>query len=160
MSSLFPHDVTHTPEEVEQVCNMSSGAVVKRWKGACACWCKHVSLHMCVSVCACVFGELVLTQTQPLHCPPSLVRMFEGRLIAWLPLISAGTKNPTAGRPRPSRMLSAPGQERHKAGSRAGEVTVENYGAVNYRFLLSCFKIAGSKITHGITLNPPSNPLI
>lgn len=74
-----------------------------------------MSLHMCV------FRELVLTQTQPLHCPsPSLVRMFEGRLIAWLPLISAGTKNPAAGRPRPSRMLSAPGQERHKTGSRAG----------------------------------------
>lgn len=44
------------------------------------------SVHMCM------FGELVLTQTQPLHCPPqSAVRMFEGRLVAWLPLISAGT---------------------------------------------------------------------
>lgn len=109
----------------------------------------------------CVFRELVLTQTQPLHCPPpSLVRMFEVRLIAWLPLISAGTKNPVAGRPRPLRMLSAPGQERHKSGSIAGKVTVKNYGVVNYRFLMSCFKIAGSKITHGIILNPPSNPLI
>ncbi|MEQ2298603.1 Semaphorin-6A [Ameca splendens] len=29
--------------------------------------------------------------------------MFEGRLTAWLALISAGTKNPAAGRPWPSR---------------------------------------------------------
>lgn len=82
-------------------CNMSSGTALKRGKGACvfvrACWGKRrgVFLHMCV------FRELVLTQTQPLHCPsPSQARMFEGRLIAWLPLISAGTDNPAAGRPR------------------------------------------------------------
>lgn len=44
--------------------------------------------------CVCVFGKLVLTQTQPLHCtPPSPVSMFEERLIAWLALISAGTRN-------------------------------------------------------------------
>ena len=150
---------------------MSSGAVVKTGKGPCVCLCEHVgvkggggvSLHMCV------FRELVLTQTQPLHCPsPSLVRMFEGRLIAWLPLISAGTKKRAAGSPQPSRSLSAPGQERRgeertreeRRGTGQGKVTVENYGAVNYRLLMSCFKIAGCKITHGITLNPPSNPLI
>lgn len=47
-----------------------------------------------VHVCVCVFGKLVLTQTQPLHCtPPSPVSMFEERLIAWLALISAGTRN-------------------------------------------------------------------
>lgn len=114
-----------------------------------------VFLHMCV------FRELVLTQTQPLQCSsPSLVRMFEGRLIAWLTLISAGTKNPAAGRPRPSKMLSAPRQERHKTGSVAGKVTVENYTAVFYRLLMSCFKIAGSEITQRIILNPPSNPPI
>lgn len=121
----------------------------------------HVCVFVSMSPYACVFREPVLTQTQPPHCPPpSVVRMFEGRLIAWLPLISAGTKNPAARRLWPWRMLPAPGQERHKAGSIAGKVTVENYGAVNYRFLMSCFKIAGSKITHGITLNPPSNPPI
>lgn len=55
--------------------------------------------NVCTCVCVCVYalGELALTQTQPPHCPPpSPVRMFEGRLIAWLPLISAGTKNPVA----------------------------------------------------------------
>lgn len=126
------------------------------WKGACVCLWEHVSLHMCV------FGKLVLTQTQPLHCPaPSVVRMFEGRFIAWLPLISAGTENPVAGRTRPQRIQSEPGHERHGTGElRACKVTDENYGGVNYRFLMSCFKIAGSEITHGITLNPPSNPLI
>lgn len=121
----------------------------------------HVCVFLSMSPYTCVFRELVLTQTQALHCPPpSVVRMFEGRLIAWLPLISAGTKNPVAGRLWPSRMLSAPGQERQKTRSMAGKVTVENYGEVNYRFLLSCFKIEGSKITHGITLNLPSKPLI
>lgn len=102
-----------------------------------------------------------MTQTQALYCPPSsVVRMFEGRLIAWLPLISAGTKNPVAGRLWPSRMLSAQGQESQKTRSIAGKVTVENYGEVNYRFVVSCFKIADSKITHGITLKPPSKPLV
>lgn len=84
---------------------MNSGVVGKR--GVCACagvkdrgvmWGGGVLLHMCV------FGELVLTQTQPPHCPPpSPVRMFEGRLIAWLPLISAGTENHVPGNPCPSR---------------------------------------------------------
>lgn len=121
----------------------------------------RVCVYVSMSPCTFVFGKLVLTQTQPLHCPaPSVVRMFEGRLIAWLPLISTGTKNPAARGLWPWRMLSAPGQERHKTGSIAGKVTLENYGAVNYRFLMSCFKIAGRKITHGITLNPASNPLI
>lgn len=97
-------------------------------------------MHMCVfvnmSAYTRVFTELVLTQTQSLHCPsPSVVRMFEGHLIAWLPLISAGTQNPGAGRLWPSKMLSASEEERHKTGSVAGKVTVENYGTVNYRFL-------------------------
>lgn len=74
----------------------------------------------------CVFGDLVLTQTQALHCPPPfLVRMFEGCLIPWLPLISAGTKNPVAGKPRSRRTLLASGQGRHKTGGEAGKVTSE-----------------------------------
>lgn len=61
-----------------------------------ACWGKRAArggpLHMCV------FRELLLTQTQALHCPsPSPVRMFEGRLIAWLALISAGNKKTKRG---------------------------------------------------------------
>lgn len=61
---------------------MCSGAVVNRVKAECVFLSVHVggvgvedgamvTLHMCV------FGELVLTQTQPLHClTPSPVRMF------------------------------------------------------------------------------------
>lgn len=39
-------------------------------------------------------------------------------------------------------------------------VTTENYGEVNYRLLVSCFKFADSKITQGVAINLLSNPLI
>lgn len=108
---------------------------------------------LCVDMC--VFIEPVLTQTQPLHCTPqSLVRMFEGRLTAWLPLISIGTKNLAAGRPRPLKDAVSAGTVWQ------GRLLLRKCGAVNYRLLMSCFKTAGSEITQGITVNPPSNPLI
>lgn len=108
-----------------------------------------ISMHMCV------FIEPVLTQTQPLHCPPqSLVRMFEGCLASWLPLISAGTKNPAAGRLRPLRDAVSAGTVWQ------GRLLLRKCGAVNYRLLMSCFKTPGSEITQGITVSPPSNPLI
>lgn len=70
----------------------------QRWRGACVCALVSMSAHMCV------FWEFLLTQTQLLHCPrPSAVRMFEGRLVARLPLISAGTRSPAAGRLWPWR---------------------------------------------------------
>lgn len=88
--------------------NMSSAAVLReavwsRWGKTRGVLGGQPLLHMDV------FGELLLTQTQPPYCPsPSPVRMFEGRLTARLPLISAGTKNPAAGGPCPSRTPSAP----------------------------------------------------
>lgn len=73
----------------------------------------HVRVSSSMSTYMSVFRELVLTQTQPCHCPPpSAVRMFEGRLIAWLALISAGSKHPAAGRPRPLRTAQTRGTRR------------------------------------------------
>lgn len=94
---------------------VSSGAPAAGSKGA------RARLFSSMSTYTSVFRELVLTQTQPCHCPPpSAVRMFEGRLIAQLALISAGSKHPAAGRPRP---LRAPKARRDKAGIIVGKVT-------------------------------------
>lgn len=143
------HSVRPTTDSTRTV---SSGAPAAGSKGA------HAHLFSSMSTYTSVFGELVLTQTQPCYCPPpSAVRMFEGRLIAQLALISAGSKHPAAGRPRPPRALEARGD---KAGIIAGKVTFKTVDRFNYRFLLSCFKIEGSKTTRGIPLNPPSNPPI
>lgn len=109
-----------------------------------------------------VFREPVLTQTQPLHCPPpSVARMFEGRLTAWLPLVSAGTKHPAAGRPRPP-------EDAVSAGTR--EAQDRDYSWKGYfskivdRLIIdsswAVLKIADSRITRGISLNLWSNPPI
>lgn len=110
---------------------MSSGAGVRGERGrVCVCWRECPCTHVC-------FESLVLTQTQPLHCPlPSAVRMFEGRLVAQLSLISAGTRSPVVGRLWPWRTPRALGQEARVG--EAGKVPVKTYVRVNYRFLASC----------------------
>lgn len=151
-------------------CNMSSGAVVKSGRGhMCVCVCGCLSEHVrveegvrwrwCVAH-VCVWRAGVDTDTAaPLSSsiPSQDVWGTPHRLA---PSNLCWNQKPCGWKASALEDAVSTRTREAQAGRIAGKVTVENYGEVNYTLLMSCFKIAGRKKTHGITLNPPSNPLI